>query len=240
MSHPRWHAVVIMKPESVPTAAAIAASPASHATAPTPAAVPRTAEIAVILDRSGSMEAMATDAIGGFNAFVDAQRAQAGEARMTLVLFNDRYEVPMESQPLAQIPRLTRQTYAPRGGTALLDAIGRTLRTMTEKAAARPAADRPGSMIVAILTDGEENASREFTLPHISDLIAEKRAQGWEFIFLAANQDAIASATRLSIPMADAQAFVASEAGTREAFSDLSARLMEKRRKMTLHDDLEA
>ena len=197
-------------------------------------------EIVCILDRSGSMSAIQDDTIGGFNEFLIRQKKVDGKARLTLVLFDDQYEVVHSGMDIKTVAPLTENTFVPRGNTAMLDAIGRTLRTMTEKAAARPAADRPGSMIVAILTDGEENASREFTLPHISDLIAEKRAQGWEFIFLAANQDAIASATRLSIPMADAQAFVASEAGTREAFSDLSARLMEKRRKMALGDDLEA
>jgi hypothetical protein len=127
------------------------------ATAP---ATTKTTEIAVILDRSGSMESIANDAIGGFNAFVDSQRRQPGEARMSLVLFDDRYEVPIKSQPLAKVPLLTRQTFVPRGSTALLDAIGRTIKRMTDAFAARPAANRPDTIIVAILTDGEENASR--------------------------------------------------------------------------------
>jgi len=113
-----------------------------------------------LLDRSGSMEAIANDAIGGFNAFVDSQRRQPGEARMTLILFDDRYEVPIKSQPLAQVPLLSRQNFVPRGRTALLHAIGQTIKKMTESFAARPVADRPDAIIVAILTDGEENASR--------------------------------------------------------------------------------
>jgi len=119
-----------------------------------------TAEIAVIIDRSGSMQAIATDAIGGFNAFVAAQRLVPGAARMTLILFDDRYEVPIKSRPLGQVPMLTRQTFVPRGSTALLDAIGRTIKKMTESFAARPAAHRPDTIIAVILTDGEENASR--------------------------------------------------------------------------------
>jgi len=209
-----------MKPNSNPTV--------NGSGSPAPATT-KTAEIAVILDRSGSMEAIATDAIGGFNAFVDSQRRQPGDARMTLILFDDRYEVPIKSQPLAQVPLLTRQTFVPRGSTALLDAIGRTIKKMTDSFAARPVANRPDTIIVAILTDGEENASRTFSQAHIADLIAEKRAQGWEFIFLAANQDAIASATRLSIPAADAEAFAADRTGTQAAFARLSDRVMEKR-----------
>jgi hypothetical protein len=220
MSHPIGDGYRVMQNDSIPTV--------NGASSPAPAPT-KAAEIAVILDRSGSMEAVATDAIGGFNAFLDSQRREPGEARMTLILFDDRYQVPIKSQPLAEVPLLTRQTFVPRGSTALLDAIGRTLKKMTESFAARPAAERPATIIVAILTDGEENASREFSLAHISDLIAEKRAQGWEFIFLAANQDAIASAARLSIPAADAEVFAADRAGTQAAFSRLSDRVMEKR-----------
>jgi hypothetical protein len=150
---------------------------------------------------------------------------------MSLVLFDDRYEVPIKSQPLAQVPLLTRQSFVPRGSTALLDAIGRTIKKMTESFAARPEAQRPDTIIVAILTDGEENASRTFSLAHIADLIAEKRAQGWEFVFLAANQDAIASATRLSIPAADARTFACTPAGARSSFREMDELVRLKRGK---------
>jgi len=206
-------------------------SPIPHANGASSAPTAKSAEIAVILDRSGSMESIATDAIGGFNAFVAGQRALPGAARMTLILFDDRYEVPIKSAPLDTVPLLTRQTFVPRGSTALLDAIGLTIKKMTESFATRPVADRPDTIIVAILTDGAENASRRFSHAHISDLIAEKRAQGWEFIFLAANQDAIASARRLSIPDADADSFTSDPAGARVLFSNLSHRVMEKRGK---------
>ena len=152
-------------------------------------------------------------------------------ARLTLILFDDHYEVPIKSQPLGQVPLLTRQTFVPRGSTALLDAIGRTIKKMTVSFAARPAANRPDTIIVAILTDGEENASRTFSQAHIADLIAEKRAQGWEFIFLAANQDAIAEATRLSIPSADARRFVTTPDGMREGFRDFDDLMRRKRGK---------
>lgn len=214
-----------MQNNSIPT---VNGADAGSKTAPAPTKI---TEIAVILDRSGSMESIANDAIGGLNAFVDSQRRLPGEARMSLILFDDRYEVPIKSQPLAQVPLLTRQTLVPRGSTALLDAIGRTLKKMTESFAARPAAARPDTIIVAILTDGEENASRTFSQAHIADLIAEKRAQGWEFIFLAANQDAIASATRLSIPAADARSFACTPAGARSSFREMDELVRLKRGK---------
>jgi len=188
-------------------------------------------EIAVILDRSGSMQSIASDAIGGFNAFVAAQRREPGLARLSLVLFDDQYEVPLKSAALAEVPDLTERTFVPRGSTALLDAIGRTLKKMTTSFAARPAEKKPEKIIVAILTDGQENASQKYTTPHIHDLIGEKRAQGWEFIFLAANQDAFAAAEQLNILRADAAAFAADAAGTAGVFEVLASRVTEKRRK---------
>lgn len=187
-------------------------------------------EIAIILDRSGSMHSIASDAIGGFNAFLTAQRREEGEARLTLVLFDDQYEVPVKSQPLAAVPDLTPATFVPRGSTALLDAIGRTLKKMTTSFAARPAEKRPEKIIVAILTDGAENASTHYSQPHIADLISEKRAQGWEFVFLAANQDAIAAAGQLNIAREDAVAFSADAAGTEVVFHEMNLRVAEKRR----------
>lgn len=199
---------------------------------PAPASAESTlTEIAVILDRSGSMQNIVNDAIGGFNSFVAAQRQEEGEARLTLVLFDDQYELPVKSVPLAEVPSLTPATYQPRGSTALLDAIGHTLKKMTTSFAARQQEKRPGKIIVAILTDGEENASTRYTQPHVADLISEKRAQGWEFVFLAANQDAFAAAERLSIPREDAAAFTANQAGTEVVFQQMSLRVAEKRRK---------
>ena len=176
------------------------------------------------------MASIASDAIGGFNAFVDAQRREPGEARLTLVLFDDEYDVPIKSMPLEGVPPLTDRTFVPRGSTALLDAIGRTLKELTQSFAGRPRGKKPASVIVAILTDGEENASRHYTYSHIADLIAEKRAQGWQFIFLAANQDAIASAARISIPAADAVSYQADGVGTTAAFREMTGRTSASRR----------
>ncbi|MGI8603071.1 MAG: vWA domain-containing protein [Verrucomicrobiales bacterium] len=189
------------------------------------------AEIAVILDRSASMASIAGDAIGGFNSFVAAQCLEPGEGRLTLILFDNEYEVPIKSLPLAEVPPLTDRTFVPRGSTALFDAIGRTIKKMTASFAGRPQARRPTNIIVAILTDGFENASRHYTQAHIADLITEKRAQGWQFIFLAANQDAIASAAKINIAPADAVTFEANAAGACAVFEDLSVMTAERRRR---------
>lgn len=158
---------------------------------------PHLTEIAYILDRSGSMETMQEPAVAAFNQFVKSQLDVPGEARLTLVLFDDQYEVPLAVRPVEQVPELTAATYIPRGSTALLDAIGRTIKETGARIDALPEAERPGKVILTIFTDGYENASREYTNAHISDLIAMHRAKGWEFLFLAANQDAIATASSL-------------------------------------------
>lgn len=155
-------------------------------------------EIAYLLDRSGSMEPLREAAVTAFNDFLRVQLDVPGDARLTLVQFDDAYEVPVAALPVQEVPQLTAATYEPRGSTALLDAIGRTILDFDRRLAGVAAADQPGKVIFAIFTDGFENASREFTAGRIGDLIREHReAKGWEFLFLAANQDAIATAAAL-------------------------------------------
>lgn len=157
-------------------------------------------EIAYILDRSGSMQPMQEPAVAAFNDFLKAQLAVPGEARLTLVQFDDCYEVPVASLRLQDVPQLTAATYTPRGSTALLNAIGRTIKDLDTRLQKLPPAHQPAKVILAIFTDGEENASTEYSAKHISDLIRLYRdTKGWEFLFLAANQDAIATAAKMSM-----------------------------------------
>ncbi len=159
---------------------------------------PHLTEIAYILDRSGSMQSMQEPAVAAFNLFIRSQLDVPGDARLTLVQFDDAYEVPFAALPIQEVPQLTAATYTPRGSTALLDAIGRTITETNRRISALPDAEKPGKVILTIFTDGMENASHEYTLKHISDLIRLYRDEkGWEFLFLAANQDAIASATAM-------------------------------------------
>jgi hypothetical protein len=156
---------------------------------------PRRTLIAVLLDRSGSMEAVKSDTEGGFNAFVDAQRAEPGDASVTLAQFDTDYEVVYANRPLADVPRLTLQ---PRGGTALYDALGRLITDVGVELATQPEQERPGTVIVVVLTDGHENSSREWT--HAAVTAAIKRQEtdyAWDFIFLGANMDAVAVGTSL-------------------------------------------
>lgn len=187
-------------------------------------------EIICIIDRSGSMQSIRSDAIGGFNAFLEGQQKHPGEGRLTLALFNHDYERVYENVPLPEVPPLTEDTYVPEGTTALLDAIGRTLVDVSKRLAATPEAERPGQVIVAILTDGMENASTDYTRARIAEMIEHQRTKyAWEFVFLAANQDAFQAAQKLAIDPADAMPFASTKAGVRAAYASLTENISNRR-----------
>ncbi len=188
-------------------------------------------EIVCILDRSGSMSAIRDDTIGGFNEFLIQQKKVEGEARLTLVLFDDQYEVVHDGVNLKAVAPLTEDTFVPRGRTAMLDAIGRTLSTLVDRIANSSEKERPGKVIIAILTDGEENASQEYDRKSIFDMIAKLREKrGWEFVFLAANQDVVAAAESLSIDSRSSVRFRSDGEGTRKAFRGMSNMFTSRRR----------
>ena len=158
---------------------------------------PNRRHIAVVLDRSGSMQTVKADTEGGLRAFLAAQHDAPGDTVVSLYQFDTSYDIVYENTPLAEVPAFT---LIPRGGTALLDAVGRTITTVGAQLAAMPEADRPGEVIVVILTDGEENSSREFRLDAVKKLITEQQdTYGWQFVFLGADQDAFAAAAGMGI-----------------------------------------
>jgi hypothetical protein len=194
--------------------------------------------IAVVLDRSGSMEAIRQATIDGFNEFLTAQKALPGQATLTLAQFDDIYEVVHASTPLFLVPPLSSDTFVPRGSTALLDAIGRTITALGARLAAMPERERPGRVLVTIITDGLENASREFTRERIFDMITHQREKySWEFIFLAAGQDAIAVGEQYGIQRVYAASFSRSLGSARRAFRSASDLVRSAR---SLPDDFEA
>jgi len=159
-------------------------------------------EIAFILDRSGSMQSIKAGTLEGVNAFLDQQKLEntAYPAKFSLTLFSTEIEVRHSSVPVTEVPSLSDTTYLPDGGTALLDAIGITIDSLGKRLADTPEAERPAKVIVAIMTDGEENSSRIFSWDQISEKIKHQTdVYKWEFLFMGANQDAIATASRISI-----------------------------------------
>lgn len=189
-------------------------------------------EIAFVLDRSGSMSTVTEAAISGFNEFLRDQKNVAGRARITLVLFDNEYLVPLDALPLEEAVDLDTTTYVPRGSTALLDAIGTTIDRLGSRLEAISEADRPGQVIVAILTDGYENASEKYTWSEVSKKILEQtNSYKWQFLFLGANQDAIATAANLSIAAANAAPYIADDCGTQSGGKAISRKAVALRKR---------
>jgi hypothetical protein len=193
-------------------------------------------DITVVLDRSGSMSTVADDTIGGFNTFLDEQKAAPGEANFTLVQFDTEYEFVHKGRSVRDVPALTRQTFQPRGGTALLDAIGRAVQETGSRLDAMPESDRPAHVIFVILTDGQENSSKEYTREKVFGIIDHQRtAYSWTFLFLGANQDAIQAGAGLGIPMANAMNYAANAVGTPKAFAATNKAVLRARTGQSAH-----
>lgn len=177
-------------------------------------------EIIVITDRSGSMESIRKDANAGFDAFIREQKEIPGACRVTQIMFDTQVETQYTAKPLAEVPPLNLQ---PRGGTALMDAIGQALNVQGARIASEKWAEL---VVVTIITDGGENSSREYTQPQIKTMIEHAEKNGWKFIFLAANQDGFSVATAYGIGTHSGivgQSFAANAAGTRAAYASHSS-----------------
>lgn len=180
-------------------------------------------ELAFILDRSGSMCGLEADTIGGYNAMLEKQKKEAGEAIVTTVLFDDQYELLHDRIDLRGIAPITDREYYVRGSTALLDAIGKTIQKIAnvqKRTAPELRADR---VLFVITTDGHENASREYSYSKVKALVERQKKQyGWEFLFLGANIDAIATAQRFGIEADRAVDYHADGEGTQLNYQVLS------------------
>ena len=179
-------------------------------------------ELVFILDRSGSMGGLESDTIGGFNSTLEKQKQLEGEARVTTVLFDGEYEVLHDRIPVNEVRPLTDEDYYVRGCTALLDAVGRTIDRVVHAQKASKEEYRADKVMFVIITDGLENASREYSYNKVKTMIEARRELGWEFMFLGANIDAAAEAERLGIARERAARYCADKAGTRLNFNVVS------------------
>lgn len=170
-------------------------------------------------------------AIAGFNRFLKDQQTVEGMAKLTLVLFDDEYEVLVRSVPVAEVTELDATAYVPRGSTALLDAMGTTIDLLRDQIASVPEKDRPAQVIIATLTDGFENASDRFTWKDVSKRIKHQtKAHHWTFLFLGANQDAIATAAKMNIPATNAATYIADPDGSISSMASVSRKVSSLRR----------
>ena len=159
-----------------------------------------TTELVFILDRSGSMSGFESDTIGGFNSILEKQKKTDGKCYVTTVLFDDKYEILHDRMDISEIKPMTADDYSVRGCTALLDAVGKSIRHIAKiHHYARPE-DVPEKTLFVITTDGYENASRRYDADEVKRMVEhEKEKYGWEFIFLGADIDAVETAGRIGI-----------------------------------------
>ena len=154
-------------------------------------------DIVLVVDRSGSMTACQKDAEGGVNTFIDEQKKVAGEANLTLVQFDTEYEFIHKGAPIKDVGRYS---LVPRGMTALLDAVGKAINETGERLAGMAEDERPGAVVFVIVTDGEENSSKEFKLAQIKQMIEHQRsAYNWQFSFLGADENAFDDGASMGI-----------------------------------------
>ena len=181
-------------------------------------------EMVFILDRSGSMAGLEKDTIGGFNSLIEKQKKEQGEAVVTLILFDDQYELIYEHADINKIKPLTNKEYYARGMTALLDAVGKAITQVKNRHLVALENEVPNKTMVVIITDGCENASREFNLNGIKKMIENQKSEcQWEFMFLGANIDAVSAAADIGITADRAVTYQPDEEGTRMNFDSINS-----------------
>jgi hypothetical protein len=181
-------------------------------------------EIVFVVDMSGSMGSIRDDAVGGFNNFVEEQKKLPGEANMTVVFFNGHGVTTwQENAPVKDMPVLGDE-YQPSWNTPLLDAVGNTINSVGKRLADMDEDKRPGAVMLVIVTDGQENSSREFTKAQVKEMIQHQQEKyGWTVTFLGANVDAFAEAQSLGISQSHSAGYTGSKKGIRAAYGVMSA-----------------
>ena len=179
-------------------------------------------EVVFILDRSGSMSGLEDDTIGGFNSMIEKQKNSEGEALISTILFDHETEVVHDRVPLSKIKPMNDKDYWVRGSTALLDAIGKSIKHIKNIHKYARAEDRPDKTLFCITTDGQENASIIYSYPQIRKMVEAQKEKGWEFLFLGANIDAVEIAGNIGIGRNRAANFHNDRKGISHSYGALS------------------
>jgi hypothetical protein len=189
-------------------------------------------EIWMILDRSGSMESIHSGTVEAVNSFVKNQKKEEGEAVFTLRQFDDEVLTTYDRIPLGKVPMMKLEDFQPRASTALYDAVGSAINDLGNILKNTPEAKRPGQVVFTILTDGMENASKEFSGKKVADMIAHQKSKyGWEFFFLGADFNVDEVADALNVSAGSRQTYQKSHAGVKEAMMLHSYQVSEVRKK---------
>ena len=176
--------------------------------------------ISAIIDRSGSMSSIKTDTEGGFNTFVADQKALPGTATLSLTIFDDVIQLVHDMVDIQDVPHFHLH---PRNMTAMLDAIGVTITNLGEKLAKMDESERPEKVLVVIVTDGQENSSKEYSFARIKEMIKEQHdTYQWEFIFLGANQDAVLAGEQIGISRGKSMSYATTKAGVGSTYGSMS------------------
>ena len=187
-------------------------------------------ELVFILDRSGSMAGLEEDTIGGFNAMIEKQRQEPGEAVVSTVLFDSESTIIHDRVDIQRVEPMTRKEYYVRGCTALLDAVGGAIHHIGNVHKYAREEDRPEKTLFVITTDGMENASRKFTYDRLKAMIErQKERYGWEFLFLGTNIDAAKEAARFGISEDRAANYYADSVGTNVIYETVSEAITQVR-----------
>ena len=187
-------------------------------------------ELVFILDRSGSMSGLEDDTIGGYNSVLAKQKKEAGEALVTTVLFDDQVEILHDRVNIKEISPISEQDYFVRGSTALLDAVGKTIKKIVRTERQTSDDLRADKVMFVIITDGMENASREYSFEKIKTMIEhEKEKYGWEFVFLGANIDAVSTASHIGIASDRSANYHSDKKGTRLNYEAINSVVSELR-----------
>ena len=195
-------------------------------------------EMVFIIDRSGSMTGLEDDTIGGFNATINKQKKEKGEATVTTVLFDTEFEVLHDRFDLSQVGEMTEKDYYTRGCTALLDAMGNAIQKTVNVQKHLPEEERAEKVVFVVITDGYENSSREYSYKDIKRLVStEQEKYGWEFLFLGANIDAAAEGGRLGIRPNRTVRYMHDDIGTAMAYGAVSDAVSECRVMDCISDD---
>lgn len=179
-------------------------------------------QIICILDRSGSMSSIMKDSIGGFNTFLEQQRELPDEATLTVALFDDKYELLYDDVDIKKVKNITDKEWYPRGVTALHDAIGKTINTVKANHK-KLGVEAPAKVLCVIVTDGFENASEEYTQRDVRKLIKKCEKDDWNFMYLAANQDAFAVGSSFGVSAGNTYNYTATMDGVANMSNTLIA-----------------